>query len=62
MNCVSMCYRGTVVPVLPSLLEYCIRAQRVSNSVAEEGGTKYMYIYKNSVFQSPLIVHGIFGQ
>lgn len=65
MNCVSICCRRAVsaaAVVLPSVHEYCISAQRVSNSVAEGGGTKYMYIYKNFIFQSPLIVHDSFGQ
>lgn len=30
--------------------------------VAEGGGTKRVYRYKNSLFQSPFIVYGIFGQ
>lgn len=42
--------------------EDCIRVQRVSNQAAEGGDMKCVYIYKCSLFQSPFLVYGIFGQ
>lgn len=52
--------------VVLSSIDWCTKsALEVKGSVikvAEGGGTKRVYRYKNSLFQSPFIVYGIFGQ